>query len=42
MNNAAPSQNEINPCPWAFQQTLLCLKEGEREEIYEEKIQNWH
>lgn len=39
MNNAAPAQNEINPSPWASQQTLLCLKEGERGEINEEEIQ---
>lgn len=39
MNNAASPPNEINPSPWAFQQTFLCFKEREREEICEKEIQ---
>lgn len=41
-NNAASSQSdgsEINPSPRALQQTFLCLKEGEREEIYKGEVQ---
>lgn len=36
MKNAAWAQ-KLNK--WAFQQTFLCLKEGEREEIHEQEIQ---